>query len=323
MNQKTVTVVVPTYNEQENIPLVYQHLSELFENKLVQYNMEILFIDNHSTDLSRKYIMMLAKKDKRVKAIFNAQNFGFDRSLFYGMTQATGDCVVLMYADMQDPPEMIPEFLAEWEEGYKIVIGVKSRSRENPIMFQARKIYYSLLKKISEIEHIEQYNGFGLYDHLFIEVIKNLDDPLPYFRGIVAELGFERKEIPYIHDKRQYGRSKFNFFKLYDDAMLGITSCSKTLLRISTFVGGGLSLICLTIALITLIRKFLFWDSFSVGMASVIIGVFFLAAVQLFFIGILSEYILNINIRVMRHPLVVEERRINFSPKVESIENIE
>jgi len=311
--KKAVTVVVPTYNEQENIPLVYQRLTDLFKNKLSQYNLEILFIDNCSTDSSREQILALTKEDKCVKAIFNARNFGFSRSTFYGLTQATGDCAILMFADMQDPPELIPEFLAEWEAGYKIVIGVKSRSRENPIMFQVRRIYYFLLRKISEIEHIEQYNGFGLYDRSFIKVIKNLDDSLPYLRGIVAELGFRRKEIPYIQEKRQHGKTKFNFIKLYDVAMLGITSYSKVVMRLATLIGFFVAIISLAVATFTFVYKIFHWDAYPIGNAAISIGVFFFGAVQLFFVGLLGEYVLSINTRTMHHPLVIEERRINFA----------
>ena len=189
MEKKAITIVVPTYNEQENIPLIYQRLSGIFTDKLPDYQMEILYIDNCSTDSSREKILELAEKDGRVKAIFNAKNFGFTRSTFYGLSQAEGDCAVLIFADMQDPPEMIPEFVKQWEQGYKIVTGIKSKSRENPIMYLVRKIYYWLLKRISEIEHIEQFDGFGLYDRSFIDVLRGLDDPL--------ELGFQRKEVTY------------------------------------------------------------------------------------------------------------------------------
>lgn len=318
MKQKTITVVVPTYNEQENIPLVYQRVTGIFSNQLPDYKLEFLFIDNYSTDLSREIILALAEKDRRVKAIFNARNFGFSRSTFYGLTQATGDCAVMMFADMQDPPEMIPKFVEEWENGYKIITGVKARSHENPIMFQIRRLYYFLLKKISDIEHIEQFNGFGLYDRSFIEVIRNLDDPLPYFRGIVVELGFQRKEVPYMHEKRQHGKTKFSFFRLYDVAMLGITSYSKMMMRMATLIGFAIAIISLIVAGFTFVHKLLHWNDYPVGNAATTIGVFFFGAVQLFFVGLLGEYVLSINARTMRHPLVIEERRINFEEDVQA-----
>ena len=315
MEKKTITVVVPTYNERENIPLIYQRIANIFADKLPGYQMEVLYIDNCSTDASREKILALAEEDKRVKAIFNAKNFGFTRSSFYGLSQAEGDCAVLIFADMQDPPEMIPEFVKQWEQGYKIVTGIKNKSRENPIMYLVRKIYYGLLKRISEIEHIEQFDGFGLYDRSFIKVIRELDDPLPYFRGIVAELGFQRKEVTYTQEKRKYGKSSFKFFKLYDLAMLGITSYSKVVMRLATFFGFGVALVSFGVAVFTFIHKLFHWNTFPIGSAAISIGVFFFGAVQLFFVGLLGEYVLSINTRTMHHPLVIEERRVNFEDR--------
>lgn len=315
MEKKTITVVVPTYNEQENIPLIYQRLSGIFADKLPDYRMEILYIDNCSTDSSRERILELAEKDVRVKAIFNAKNFGFTRSSFYGLSQAMGDCAVLIFADMQDPPEVIPEFVEQWEQGFRIVAGIKNKSRENPAMYLIRKIYYTLLKHISEIEHIEQFDGFGLYDRSFIEVLRGLDDSLPYFRGIVAELGFRRKDIPYTQERRKYGKSSFKFFKLYDMAMLGITSYSKMVMRMATLIGFAVSIVSLCVALFTFVYKLLHWESYPIGSAAISIGVFFFGAVQLFFVGLLGEYVLSINTRTMNHPLVIEERRVNFDVK--------
>ena len=312
MLQKTVTIVIPTFNEEDNIREIYQCISGIFENKLPSYKVEFLFIDNCSTDNSQGVISDLAKSDQNVKAIFNARNFGFNRSTFYGLTQSTGDCAILIFADMQDPPEVIPEFIKKWEEGYKVVAGVRKSSDENPIMFFIRKCYYYTLEKISEIDHIKQFNGFGLYDRIFLDVLRELDDPLPYLRGVVAELGFKQTTVKYAHKKRHNGKSKFNFYKLYDVAMLGITSYSKVVMRMATIFGFFMSICSLIIAGVTFIHKLLHWDSFPVGSAAISIGVFVLGAVQLFFIGLLGEYILNINTRSLRRPLVIEERRINF-----------
>ena len=287
-------------------------MKKVFQTSLPSYQMEILFIDNYSTDQTRELILKLANSDKRVKAIFNARNFGFTRSTFYGLTQATGDCAILLFADMQDPPEVIAQFVQEWESGYKIVIGVKKKSKENPLMFLVRKVYYSLIKKISEIDHIEQYDGFGLYDKSFIEVLRKLDDPLPYLRGMVAELGYKRKNIIYTQEKRKQGKSKFNFLKLYDLAMLGITSYSKILLRVSTLIGFAVAIASMIVAIFTFVYKIFHWDTYPVGNAAISIGVFFFGAVQLFFIGLLGEYVLGINTRVLHRPLVIEEERINF-----------
>lgn len=311
---KTISIVIPTYNEEDNISLVYSRVKHIMEEKLSSYNFELIFIDNYSLDRSREQIIALCGQDSRVKAIFNARNFGYNRSIFYGLTQATGDCGILMNADMQDPPEVIPEFVRQWESGSKIVAGVKSKSHENPLMYLIRQSYYWLIRKISEIDHIEQFDGFGLYDRSFIRVLRELDDPLPYLRGIVAELGFQRTSVSYTQEKRQHGKTKFNFFKLYDLAMLGITSYSKVVMRLATLIGFTVAIFSLMIAGATFIRKLLDWDAYPIGNAAISIGVFFFGAVQLFFVGLLGEYVLNINTRVLRRPLVIEEKRINFDP---------
>lgn len=315
MSKKLITILVPTYNEEKNIIFAYDSIVHVMEKNCAEYQFEIMFIDNYSEDSSRKIIENLALKDSRVKAIFNAKNFGFSRSTYYGLTQAQGDCAVLIFADMQDPAEVIPEFVYQWEQGYKIVTGIKKRSKENPLMYLFRKCYYVILKKISEINHIEQYDGFGLYDKSFINVLKNLDDSLPYLRGIVAELGFARKDVFYTQNKRKYGKSNFNFFKLYDLAMLGITSYSKVVMRLATLLGFGVAIISLFIAAFTFIYKLFNWNYYTVGNAAISIGIFFFGAIQLFFIGLLGEYILNINTRVLHRPLVIEERRINCEVK--------
>lgn len=310
---KTITIVIPTYNEEENIPLLYKKLIQIFQKELNNYNYEIIFIDNYSKDKSRAVIRDLCEKDPAVKAIFNAKNFGFSRSTFYGLLQGGGECTVLLFADMQDPPEIVIDFVKEWEKGYKIVVGIKNRSKENPIMYLIRKLYYRLIQAVSEIDHIEQFDGFGLYDKSFVQVLKNLNDPMPYLRGIVAELGFERKDIYYHQEKRRFGKSNFSFFKLYDVAMLGITSYSKIIMRIATICGFLMSGISFLIGVYTLIEKLIHWERFQVGMAGLSVGLFFLGSVLLFFIGFQGEYILNINTRIMNRPLVIEERRINFS----------
>ena len=309
---KTITVVVPTYNEEQNIKNVYERVTKIFQDQLKDYRMELLFIDNASTDGSRQLIRELAGNDSRVQAIFNATNFGFSRSSFYGLSQAEGDCAVMMYADMQDPPEVIPDFVARWEEGYKIVTGIKSKSQENKLMYRIRDIYYGILERISEVEHIRQFDGFGLYDQKFIRELRKLKDPLPYLRGIVAELGGARAEIEYEQVKRREGKTSFNFWRYYDVAMLGITSSTKAIMRMATFLGMGLTAICFVIAIATLILKLVNWNYFDVGTAAIIIGIFFVGGVQTFFLGFLGEYIVNINIRTMQHPIVIEAERINM-----------
>lgn len=309
---KTISILVPTYNEQDNINLVYERITEVMNSKLSNYAYELVYVDNCSTDRSRELIRTLCEKDHRVKAIFNARNFGYSRSHFYGLTQMTGDAVMLVHADLQNPPELIPDFIKKWEDGAKVIIGIKNKSRENGFVYFIRGIYYKIMKAMSEVEQIEHFTDFELLDQSFIEVLRQIDDPVPYLRGIVSELGFKMEKIYYTQDKREHGKSHANFFKLYDFAMLGITSYSKTLLRMATFIGGGLAGISFLVAVITFIRKLMDWNSFSVGTAATAIGVFFLGSVQLFFIGILGEYVLSINSRVIKRPLVIEEERINF-----------
>lgn len=310
---KKISVLIPTYNEQENIVPLVETVETIFLQELSKYDYEIIFIDNFSKDQTKEKIKFICKKNRKVKAIFNAKNFGQLRSPFYGLCQTTGDCAILLCADFQDPPDMIIDFVTEWEKGYKIVIGIKKKSKENPLMYFLRTCYYKLIKKIADIEHIEQFTGFGLYDKAFLDVMRNLEDPMPYFRGIVAELGFERKEIPYEQNKRLHGKTKNNWYSLYDIGMIGITSYSKVVMRTATMLGFICSGISLLIALIYLILKIMYWDTFPMGTAPILIGVFLMGSVQLFFIGLLGEYILNINSRVMKRPLVVEEKRLNFN----------
>lgn len=312
MQKKTISIMVPTYNEEENVVLMYEALKNIFQKELKKYNYEILFIDNKSQDKTRTLIREICAKDKNVKAIFNAQNFGQFNSPYYGLINTTGDCTISVAADFQDPVEMIPKFVKEWENGYKIVIGIKNKSEESKIVYALRSLYYKMIKKFSEVEQIEHFTGFGLYDKDFIEVLKNLDDPDPYLRGIVAELGFERKEIPFTQPKRQRGKSSNNWYRLYDAAMLGITSYTKIGLRLATIVGFIISFLSILVALIYLVLKLCNWNSFQAGIAPIIIGVFLLGGMQIFFIGFLGEYILNINQRIMHRPLVVVEEKLNF-----------
>lgn len=316
---KKISFLIPTFNEEGNVEILSKEIIRNIEI-LNNYDFEIVFIDNCSSDETRNKITNLCLENKKIKAIFNARNFGQIRSPFYGLTQCSGDAVILICADFQDPPELILDFIKEWENGYKIVIGKKVESQENPIMYFFRTIYYKTIKKIAEVEQIEHFTGFGLYDKKFIEILRKLDDPMPYLRGIVAELGFKRKEIPYKQNKRKSGKTKNNFYSLYDFGMIGITSYSKVVMRLATIFGFFSSGISLLIAVVYLILKLMYWDLFSAGTAPILIGVFFLGSIQLFFIGLLGEYILNINTRVMKRPLVIEEERINFESNSE--ENI-
>jgi glycosyltransferase involved in cell wall biosynthesis len=314
---KTVSVVVPCYNEEENVIPMYEAVCAIMKESLSEYNYEILFIDNKSKDRTRDKIRVVCERDKHVKAIFNAKNFGQFNSPYYGVTQATGDCAILISCDFQDPVDMIPKYVAEWENGYKIVIGIKTTSKENKVMYFLRSCYYKLVKRISEVEQIEHFTGFGLYDKDFIRVLAKLEDPAPFLRGIVAELGYERKEIPYEQAKRRAGKTSNNFYRLYDGAMLGITSYSKVPLRIATMLGFFFSALSLLVALVYFVLKLIYWDRFPAGTAPILIGIFLIGSIQIFFIGLVGEYVLNMNTRVMKRPLVVEEQRINFENKLE------
>jgi len=308
----TINILVPTFNEEDNVNPISDAIIKVITEKLSDYDYRIIFIDNLSTDKTRERITEICAKNKKVRAIFNTANFGQFRSPFYGLTQTTGDCNILMAADFQDPPQLIFDFVKKWEDGYKIVIGIKSKSEENKIIYFSRSLYYKIIKKISDVEQIEHFTGFGLYDKSFIKVIKNLDDSNPYIRGIVSELGFQRTSVEFTQPKRLHGKSHNNFFTLYDCAMVGITSYSKTFMRMATFVGFIMASISVISAILYFILKLIYWNSFAAGMTPLLLGVFFIGAIQIFFIGILGEYILSINTRVLRRPLVVEEKRINF-----------
>ena len=289
----------------------------IFETELKNYDWELVFIDNASTDNTRPLLEQICAGDPHIKAIFNARNFGQFNSPYYGICQTTGDCTISMCCDFQDPVELIPQYVKEWENGYRIVIGVKKTSKENPIMRMLRTLYYKMIKKFSDVEQIEHFTGSGLYDKSFVDVLRKLDDPKPFLRGIVAELGFKRKEIPYEQPRRRAGKTHNNFYTLYDAAMLSFTSYTKIGLRVATIGGFIMSVISLLVALVYLILKLVNWYSFPAGNAPIVIGVFLLGSIQLFFIGLLGEYVLNINSKIMKRPLVVEEKRINFEDKAE------
>lgn len=309
--KKLISIVTPCYNEEENVEILYAKVREVFKT-LPNYNYEHIFIDNSSKDNTVNLLKGIAEKDSNVKIIVNIRNFGFARSPYYGLLQSHGDATILMVSDLQDPPHLIVDFIKKWEEGYKLVVGTKNKSKENPLMFFVRKVFYNLIKKISEVEQVKNFTGFGLYDKTFIDILKRLDEPYPYFRGIVTELGFERTEIPYTQPKRERGKTNFNFYRLYDFAMLGFVNYSKVPLRLSSFIGFSIAALSVFIALITFVYKLFFWDSFQMGVASVSIGIFFLGGIQLFFLGMIGEYIGAIFTQVKKRPLVIEKERVNF-----------
>lgn len=309
---KKISVMVPCYNEAENVVPMSKAIIEQLTEHLSQYDYEVLFIDNCSTDGTRDLLREICAGNSKVKAILNAKNFGQFNSPYYGMLQATGDCVVTLCCDFQDPPELIPRFVHEWENGYKIVCGIKTSSKENPFMRFFRTIYYKMIRRMSDVEQIEHFTGFGLYDRDFIEVLRTLDDPTPFLRGIVAELGYKRKDIEYTQQQRRAGKTHNNFYTLYDAAMLSFTSYTKTGMRLATIVGfifSGLSLIA---AIVYLILKLTHWNTFPAGSIPVLLAVLVLGSLQLFFIGLVGEYVMNMNTRIMDRPLVIEEERLNF-----------
>jgi len=309
---KKISVLIPCYNEQENVVPISREIVKILETDLSGYDYEIVFIDNCSTDNTRPLLREICKANQRIKAIFNARNFGQFNSPYYGLCQTTGDCTIGMCADFQDPVELIPVFVQEWEKGYKIVSGIKTKSKENRILRLLRTCYYKAIRRMSDVEQIEHFTGFGLYDRSFVDVLRSLRDPTPFFRGIVAELGYKRKDIPYEQQKRRAGKTKNNWYSLYDAAMLSFTSYTKIGLRLATIIGFIASGITLIVALVYFIYKLLFWERFNAGIAPLVIGVFFLGSLQLFFIGLIGEYIISINSRVINRPLVIEEERINF-----------
>ncbi len=316
MERKLISIVIPCYNEQDNVGPISEAVRTQFETvpRLQKYDWEILFMDNDSADATRERIRELCAADtQHIRAIFNAKNFGQFNSPYYGMLQTKGDATMLMAADFQDPPELIDQYVEGWEEGYKIVIGIKEHSTDAHFIYALRCLYYKMIRKFSQVDQIEHFTGFGLYDRAFMDVLRKLDDPTPFLRGIVAELGFRRKEIPYDQPKRRAGKTSNNFYTLYDAALLSFTSYTKIGLRIATFAGAICAGLSMLVAFIYLIMKLIWWDRFPAGMTPMLLGMLFLGSVQIFFIGLVGEYILSINQRVMKRPLVVEEERINMS----------
>jgi glycosyltransferase involved in cell wall biosynthesis len=309
--KKFISVITPCYNEELNVNLIYSKVKEVFDN-LPEYNYEHIFIDNCSKDNTVSILKEICKNDSNAKLIVNTRNFGWMRSPYYALLQSSGDATILIVADLQDPPEMINKFLEKWEQGYKVVIGVKAQAEESKLMFVIRSAYYNLINKLSDTELIKNFTGYGLYDKIVIDILKSLDDPYPYFRGLISDIGYEIFKFPYTQPTRKRGLSTSNFYALYDVGILGITNHSKMPLRLATFIGFVMSLCSLSIAFIYFIYKLVRWDWFSAGQAPLVIGLFFFSSVQLFFIGIVGEYIGSIHTQVLKRPLVIEKERINF-----------
>lgn len=309
---KLISIVTPCYNESENVEELYSRVKMVMTSELSYYDHEHIFIDNASTDDTVLKIKEIAKSDKNVKLIVNSRNYGHMRSPVHGMFQASGDAIISIVADLQDPPEMIPQFVKKWEEGNDIVLAIKQSSEESGLMFFLRKMYYRTLSKLSEIEIFQNYTGFGLYNRRVMDSIKQLKDPYPFFRGMVAEVGFKVAKIKYDQPVRLRGVTKNNFYSLYDIGILGIISNSKVPLRVAIFTGAFFGILSFLIGLGYFFAKLLFWDTMSFGVAPLIIMTSFMFSIMLFFIGMVGEYIGAIYTQVLNRPLVFEKERVNF-----------
>jgi len=309
---KTISVFTNCWNEVENIPIFYQRCRAVL-SRYPEYGYEFVIEDNYSTDGTREVLRKIASEDKKFKVILNSNNFGHIRSPFHGMLATTGDLLFVLCSDLQEPPEMLEEFLKKYEEGYKVICGVRSDTRANFFMECLRGCYYRLLQKFSEHETIiQKFTGFGLYDRCFVDALRKFHDPYPYFRGLVSEIGFKRCEVPFVQARREYGNTHNNFFTLYDMAMTGFVNHTKIPLRLATFFGGCVGICSLLIAMGYLVAKLVNWDTFQLGLAPMVIGMFFLGSVQLLFIGVIGEYLGAVWTQVKNKPLVIEEERINF-----------
>lgn len=311
MDKKKIEILIPCFNEVENVGELYKEINKVID-RLPDYYFEFLFIDNASTDGTDDLLKKMASGDRRIKVIINSRNFGPARSPYHALLQTDSDAVIIIAADFQDPPELIFDFVKKWEVDDKLVLGIKNKSRESSWMFLIRKFYYFLMKKFSEVEQIGNFSGFGLYNKSFIAILRTLGEPNPYIRGLIGEFGLKRTEVFYTQQNRRCGKSKHSFYLLYDIAMNAFVNHSKLPLRLASFIGFVGSFISLLVAIGYFIYKLLFWDYFQVGLAPLVIGIFFFSAVQLFFIGVVGEYVGAIYTQVKKRPLVIEQERINF-----------
>ena len=308
---KKISILTPCFNEEAGIKDCYEKVREVF-NKLADYEYEHIFIDNCSGDNTVTILKEIAKYDGNVKIIVNSRNFGLSRSPYHGKLQMTGDALVPVVADLQTPPTVIPELIRKWEQGYMMVLGIRVDMQEGVLIRFARNIFYKIIKRLSNIEQFEHFIGFGLFDKKIIQILREFDDRTPYFRGLISEIGFDKAFVEYSQPPRMHGKSRHSFFDLFELSILGITSYSKMPLRIMTILGALLSALSLIIGCSYLIAKLYFWDSFALGVAPLIIGLFFFASIQILAIGLLGEYVGLIFEKVTRRPLVIEKERVNF-----------
>jgi len=311
---KKISIVSSCYNEEGNIDTLWQRIKAQIEKFSGKYEFEYILLDNCSSDNTALKLRELASFDNRVKVILNTRNFGHIRSPYWGIIQSSGDAVIYFASDLQDPPELIEDFIKKWEEGYKVVLGVKKQTEETWLLSNVRKFYYYLLNKISDdgTNLVKNATGFGLFDKKVVDIIRELDDPYPYLRGLVCEIGFDKALVEFSQPSRKVGFTKNNFYTLYDNAMIGFVKHSKMPLRLMALGGFLMSIITFLLGSLYLILKLIFWSSFSIGIAPIIISILFLGSIQLFCLGVLGEYIGAIYTRVDRKPIVVEKERINF-----------
>ena len=309
---KTISIVTACFNEEDNVAELVRRVRDAML-KLPSYDYEHIFIDNCSQDRTLDCLKKLAGADRRIKIIANARNFGHIRSPYHGLLQASGDAVISLVADLQDPPELVVEFVKKWEEGFKIVVGIKTGSAESPVMYWLRGVYYKAIRRLAAVEMVEQFTGFGLYDRSVMDILRGLREPYPYFRGLIADIGFDICRVPYTQPERRHGRTNNNFYSLFDMAMLGFTNYTKVPLRLATIFGFVAAAISFMVGAGYLVAKLLFWSSFTAGVAPVLIGLCFIGSVQLFFLGIVGEYVGAIFTYVQNRPLVVEKERVNFT----------
>jgi len=316
-----ISIVTACYNEEENVAELIEQVKTVMQKYDTRYSYEHIFIDNASTDKTVAILRNIAKNDKRIKIIVNSRNFGHIRSPMHALLQADGDAIISIVADLQDPPEMIINFIRQWEAGSDIVLAIKKSSEENKLMYKVREFYYSILYRLSEVPVYKNFTGFGLYDKKVMDAIRQMKDPYPFFRGMIAEVGYTVTKIPYDQPIRYKGITKNNFYTLYDMAILGIINNSKVPLRIATFLSLIIGTVSFFIGLGYLIVKLIYWDQMSLGIAPLLIGASFAFSILLFFIGILGEYIGMIYTQVLNRPLVFERERINFENDMKKEKN--
>jgi len=308
---KLISIVTPCYNEEENVEHLHAQIVQVM-SELPGYEFEHIYIDNASTDGTVPILRRLAATDSRVKVILNARNFGHIRSPFHGILQARGDAVICMASDLQEPPILIKEFVRKWEEGYKAVMGVKTRSEETRLFFMLRKLYYRVLGKLSDVPLVENFTGFALYDHEVVQIMRKIDDPYPYIRGLISDIGFEAAKVEFLQPTRKRGITHNNLYTLYDMAMLGLVYNTRKPLRLATVLGFLTAAMSFLAGLFYFVYKLIYWQSFSAGLAPLVVGLFFFGGIQLLFLGIIGEYIGAIYTQVLHRPLVIEKERINF-----------